>query len=68
MHVVGTTRGSEHKTRSDRKWSESTQLRLALLKGTEFPEISRFWADWMWSESVSEMCLMSENVVPLRRV
>ena len=30
--VVGTTRASGHKTRSDQKYAESTQLRLGLLK------------------------------------
>ena len=65
---LGTTRASGHGARSDQKLAESTQLRLALLKGTEFPEISCFLADWMWTESVAEVCHLSENVRPRRRV
>ena len=34
-HFVGTTRASGHKTRSDQKYAESSQLRLGLLKHIE---------------------------------
>ena len=62
VRALGTTRGSGHKTGSDQKWAESTQLRLTLLKGTEFPEIFCFLDRLDVSEFVSAMCQSDENV------
>ena len=67
LPCVGTTRGSGYKTGSDQKWAESTQLRLALLKGTEFPEIFCFLDRLEVSEFASALCQSDENVVPIRQ-
>ena len=67
MKTIGTTRGSGHKTGSDQKWAESTQLRLTLLKGTEFPEIFCYLDRLDVSEFVSAMCQSAENVLPIRK-